>query len=411
MGRDRAGHGLAWPRPPEPAPRDRPVTPFEIFFDVVFVFAITRIMALIGRAPAPVTMAQGLLLLVLLWVAWSSYAWLGNQTRADVGLVRAGFLVAMAALFVAALAMPQAWSPGPGLDGPLLVALAYVLLRMVHLGLYHWAAASVPGLRARIRFFAAVSAAGWLLLVLGALTSGVAHAVLWVLAFVIESGGQRLSYASRGTWPVRSPSHFTERHGLVLIIALGESLSAAGVGAASAVTAPPVLGVALLGLVVAVCLWWLYFERGARTAARTLTEVAGERRDRVAADAYSQTHLLLIIGVIYLAVGIEQVLAHVTEAHRGDHGGARTLTWSATIALYGGAALYLAGRLLFRRLSGQPVRLDQVAVAVLVLLLLPLGRVLPPAAALGVLAALLLAGVLAERVGRARRTDGHPGRP
>ncbi|MET7804665.1 low temperature requirement protein A [Micromonospora chersina] len=377
------------------------MTPFEIFFDLVFVFALTRIMALIGREPTPTTMGQGLILLVLLWFAWSSYTWLGNHTRAEVGVVRGGFLVAMAALFVAALAMPEAWTPGPGLDGPLLVALAYVLLRVVHLALYHWAAAGVPGLRARIRFFAAVSAAGWVPLLLGALLAGAAHAVLWVVAFVVEIGGQRLSYARRGSWPLRSASHFTERHGLVLIIALGESVVAAGVGAASAVTAPPVLGVALVGFAVTVCLWWLYFDRVAPAAAGVLAAATGDRRDRIAADAYSQTHLLLITAVIYLALGIEQVLAHVA----GAHGGGATLSWSASVALYGGAALYLGGRLLFLRLTGQPVPPAQPAVAVLTLLLLPLGVLLPPAAALGVLGLLLLTAVVVERRSGRRPAD------
>ncbi|MGW5666949.1 low temperature requirement protein A [Micromonospora sp. NPDC003776] len=343
---------------------------------------------------------------MLLWFAWSSYAWLGNQTRADVGPVRAGFLVAMAALLVAALAMPQAWTSGPGLDGPLLVASAYVLLRVVHLVLYHWAGAGVPGLRERIRFFAVVSAVGWVPLLLGALVSGAAHAVLWTVAFLVEIGGQRLSYAWRGAWPLRSESHFAERHGLVLIIALGESLSAAGLGAASAVTAPPVLGLAVVGLVVTACLWWLYFVPAAPAAARALTEAAGERRDRVAADAYSQTHLLLITGTVYLAVGIEQVLAQVAEAH--DAG--PRLNWSAATALFGGAVLYLAGRLLFRRLTRQPVRPDQVAVVVAALLLLPLARVLPPAAALILLAVLLVAGVLVERLAGVRRTASAAGR-
>ncbi|MFG3580485.1 low temperature requirement protein A [Micromonospora chersina] len=377
------------------------MTPFEIFFDLVFVFALTRIMALIGPEPTPTTMGQGLILLVLLWFAWSSYTWLGNHTRAEVGVVRGGFLVAMAALFVAALAMPEAWTPGPGLDGPLLVALAYVLLRVVHLALYHWAAAGVPGLRARIRFFAAVSAAGWVPLLLGALLAGAAHAVLWVVAFVVEIGGQRLSYARRGTWPLRSASHFTERHSLVLIIALGESVVAAGVGAASAVTAPPVLGVALVGFAVTVCLWWLYFDRVAPAAAGVLAAATGDRRDRIAADAYSQTHLLLITAVIYLALGIEQVLAHVA----GAHGGGATLSWSASVALYGGAALYLGGRLLFLRLTGQPVPPAQPAVAVLTLLLLPLGVLLPPAAALGVLGLLLLTAVVVERRSGRRPAD------
>ncbi|MEU4480972.1 low temperature requirement protein A [Micromonospora sp. NPDC023966] len=372
------------------------MTPFEIFFDLVFVFALTRIMALVGQRATATSMAQGLILLVLLWFAWSSYTWLGNHTRADVGMVRGGFLVAMAALFVAALAMPEAWTPGPGLDGPLLVALAYVLLRVVHLTLYHRAAGDVPGLRARIRFFAAISAASWVPLVLGALLAGAAHGVLWVAAFVIEIGGQRLSYGRRGTWPLRSASHFTERHGLVLIIALGESLVAAGIGAASAVTAPPVLGVALVGFAVTACLWWLYFGRAGPAAARVLATATGDRRDRIAADAYSQTHLLLISGVIYLALGIEQVLALVAGVHGGD--GHAALTWSGSVALYGGAVLYLGGRLLFLRLTGQPVGPARSAVAVLALLLLPIGVLLPPAAALGLLGLLLLAAVTVERL-------------
>ncbi|NES27542.1 low temperature requirement protein A [Micromonospora terminaliae] len=409
MGRDRTRWRPSWPRPPAPAPAGRRVTPFEIFFDLVFVFALTRIMSLIGRQSTPATMVQGLILLVLLWIAWSSYTWLGNQTRAEVGMVRLGFLVAMAALFVAALAMPEAWTSGPGLDGPLLVALAYVLLRVVHLGLYYWAAAGVPGLRPRIRFFAAVSAAGWVPLLLGALLSGTAHAVLWVVAFVVEIGGQRLSYARRGTWPLRSASHFTERHGLVLIIALGESLVAAGVGAASAVTRPPVLGVALVGFAVTSCLWWLYFDRAGPAAARVLATATGERRDRIASDAYSQTHLLLIIGVIYLSLGVEQVLALVAGGHGEAHDEGATTTWSASVALYGGAALFLGGRLLFLRLTGQPAPPAQRAVVVLVLLLLPLGVLLPPAAALGVLGVVLLTAVAVERLsGRRRTTAGAP---
>ncbi|WP_255540388.1 low temperature requirement protein A [Micromonospora sp. 4G55] len=169
--------------------RDHPATTFEIFFDLVFVFALTRIIAFMGQPPSPQSMARGLLLLVLLWFSWSSYAWLGNQTRADVGVVRAGVLAAMAASFVAALVMPQAWSPGPGPGGPLLLALAYVVLRAVHLALYYWAAAATPGLRARIRVFAAASAAGWLPLVLGALLGGTAQSALWALAFAVEVGG------------------------------------------------------------------------------------------------------------------------------------------------------------------------------------------------------------------------------
>ncbi|WP_431881893.1 low temperature requirement protein A [Micromonospora chalcea] len=391
MGRERVRRR---PRAPRPGPDERRVTPFEIFFDLVFVFALTRIMALIEPHPTPAGMAKGLLLLVLLWVAWLSYTWLGNHTPADVGVVRGGFLVAMAALFLAALAMPQAWTPGPGLDGPLIVVLAYVVLRAVHLTLFHWAAAGDPELRARIRFFACVSAVGWVPLLLGALLDGAAHAALWVLGFAVEVAGQRLSYARRGAWPLRSPTHFAERYGLVLIISLGESVVAAGVGAASAVTEPSVLAVALVGFVVTVCLWWLYFRSTSPEAARALAAAPAARRDRMAADAYSQTHLLLVAGVIYLALGIEQVLEHVADPEAGPR-----LNCSAAVALFGGAAVYLAGRLLFRRLTGQPVGAARLAVAGAALPLAALGTALPPPLALAALAGLLLVAIAVDRRG------------
>lgn len=392
--------------------QDHPATTFEIFFDLVFVFALTRIIAFMGQPPSPQSMAGGLLLLVLLWFSWSSYAWLGNQTPADVGTVRAGVLVAMAALFVAALVMPEAWSSGPGLDAPLLLALAYVVLRVVHLVLYYWSAAATPDLRARIRVFAAASAVGWVPLVLGAVLGGTAQSVLWVLAFAVEVGGQRLAHAFRGGWPLRNPRHFTERHGLVMIIALGESLVAAGVGAGSAVTRPPVLGVALIGLAVAACLWWLYFDHVAPAAGRTLDLATGDRRDRIASDAYSLSHLLLIVGVIYVALGVEEVLTLVAgghgAAHPGGHGAAQaggpgtaptheSMSWPGATALYGGVALFLAGRLLFRWFSVRAPRRAQVALVGLVLVLLPVGRALPAAAALGLLAAVLLVTTVAER--------------
>ncbi|MEH0830113.1 MULTISPECIES: low temperature requirement protein A [unclassified Micromonospora] len=379
--------------------QDHPATTFEIFFDLVFVFALTRIIAFMGQPPSAQSMARGLLLLVLLWFSWSSYAWLGNQTPADVGAIRAGVLVAMAALFVAALVMPEAWSSGRGLDAPLLLALAYLLLRAVHLALYYWSAAATPGLRARIRVFAAVSAVGWLPLVLGAVLGGTAQTVLWVLAFAVEVGGQRLAHAFHGGWPLRNPRHFTERHGLVMIIALGESLVAAGVGAGSAVTRPPVLGVALIGLAVAACLWWLYFDHVAPAAGRTLDLATGDRRDRIASDAYSLSHLLLVVGVIYVALGVEEVLTLVAGGH-GTAPAHESMSWPGATALYGGVALFLAGRLLFLWFSVRTRRRAQVALVGLVLVLLPVGRALPGAAALGLLALVVLVTAVAERLRR-----------
>ncbi|MFB9850329.1 low temperature requirement protein A [Micromonospora andamanensis] len=375
---------------PVPGRGVRAVTPFEIFFDLVFVFTLTRIVAFMGKPPDPVAMGRGLLLLMLLWFAWSGYLWLGNQTRVDRPPVRLLVLAAMAGFFVAALVMPNAWADAPGLDGPLLLALAYVLLRAVHLALYYWA--GEPMLRVRIRRFAVASVLAWLPLLAGAVLGGGAQTWLWALAFLIEIGGQRGVVQSRlGGWPVRSPEYFAERHGLVLIIALGESFLAAGVGVGTMVTKVPVLAGAVIGFILIACLWSIHFDRVGPLAEQALLRATGERRDRVAADAYSLGHLPLIAGVLYTALGFEDVLALISAA---DTSGGEPLEWPGVVALYGGTALYLLGTLLVRYLSGRGARRSHLVIAVVPLLLLPVGRALPALVAIGVLATYLVGVVL-----------------
>ncbi|WP_158603507.1 low temperature requirement protein A [Micromonospora radicis] len=379
------------------------VTPFEIFFDLVFVFTLTRIVAFMGKPPDPVAMGRGLLLLTLLWFAWSGYLWLGNQTRVDVPPIRLLVLVAMAGFFVAALVMPSAWDVGPGLDGPLLLALSYVLLRAVHLALYHWV--GEPVLRLRIRRFAVASVLSWVPLLVGAVLGGWAQTWLWALAFVVETGGQRGVVQNRlGGWPLRSPEYFAERHGLVLIIALGESFLAAGVGVGVMVTRIPVLTAAVIGFVLIASLWSIHFDRVSPVAQQALARARGERRNRIGADVYSLGHLPLIAGVIYTALGFEDVLASVTAA---ESPGGAALGWPGGVALYGGTALYLLGSLLVRYLSGCGTRVNHLAVAVVPLLLLPVGRAVPALAAIGLLTAYLVGlAVLPRRSPAGRRPAG-----
>ncbi|MBQ1023555.1 low temperature requirement protein A [Micromonospora sp. C95] len=383
-----------------PTGRDVPtVTPFEIFFDLVFVFTLTRIVAFMGKPPDPVAMGRGLLLLMLLWFAWSGYLWLGNQTRVDRPPVRVLVLAAMAGFFVAALVMPGAWDSAPGLDGPLVLALSYVLLRAIHLALYHWA--GEPVLRRRIRRFAVASVLAWVPLLVGAVLGGWAQTWLWVLAFLVEIGGQRGVVQSRlGGWPVRSPEYFAERHGLVLIIALGESFLAAGVGVGTMVTKLPVLAGAVVGFVLIACLWLVHFDRVSPLAERALLRASGERRDRIGADVYSLGHLPLIAGVIYTALGFEDVLALISA---GGRPAGEPLEWPGAVALYGGSALYLLGTLLVRYLSGRGIRTSQLVVAVVPLLLLPVGLALPALLAIGLLTTYLVGVVLLPETPRGGR--------
>jgi low temperature requirement protein LtrA len=376
-------------------------TTFEIFFDLVFVFALTRITAFMAQEPTPTSLAQGLLLLLWFWYAWTCYTWLGNRARADVGPIRAGTTVAMAAIFVAALVIPDAWRHGSEpVDASLTLALAYLVVRALHLALYFHSAAGNRRSRRQVLRFAIPTALAWAPLILGALFGGTTQTLLWAVAFVIDYGGGRIA-AGFSQWEIRSPSHFTERHGLVLIIALGESLISVGAGAGSAVTRVPVLVAGLLGFTTAVCLWWLYFDKAAPAAAQQLASAPGDarRRQRLASDAYALAHLPLIAGIIYLALGIHEVLAQVAHAQPGHTAGV-PLDWPSTVALYGGAVLYLIGRYLFLRLavgSTSPAQLVAIGAA---LVLLPVSRILPALPALGLLTVLLTALACYERLSR-----------
>ena len=384
------------------------VIPFEIFFDLIFVFTLTRIVAFMGKPPDPVAMGRGLLLLMMLWLAWSGYLWLGNQTRVDLPPVRLAVLTAMAGLFVAALVMPAAWTEGPGLDGPMLLALSYVLLRAVPLTFYYWV--SGPVLRSRLRGFTAASVLAWVPLLIGARYGGWVQTGLWALAFAIEIGGYRGVVQTRlGGWPLHSPDYFVERHGLILIIALGESFLAAGVGVGvgAVVTRPPVLAAAVIGFVLIACLFAVHFDRVSPVAQQALLRAHDEQRDRIAMDAYSLGHLPLLAGVIYTALGFENVLALLSA---GDEPGGQPLGWPGAVALYGGTSLYLLSTLLVRRLSGCDGRFVHLVVSVVPLLALPVGRSLPALAAIGLLAAYMVAVAMLPRMESAPTAQRH-GRP
>jgi low temperature requirement protein LtrA len=386
----------SFPSPPVLTEETHRATDFELFFDLVFIFALTRVTLFMAQSPTPITLGRGLLLLLGLWMSWTTYTWLSNHARADVGLIRAGTLVAMAAILVAALVIPDAWRySGRMVDARLTLVLAYIVLRAVGLALFSHAATGDRRLRTTLRLFATTTTVAWIPLIFGAVFGATAQTFLWATAFVIDFTGGFIASEFSG-WRLRSPSHFTERHGMVLIIALGESLLSVGVGVGLAVTHWPVLVAALLGLAISVCLWWLYFVNPAPAAGVALARVPGDRRGHAGSDAYTLTHFMVIAGVVYLALGMEQVVGQMTQNQPG-HGVEDRLGWSSTVALYGGVILYLAGRLLFLRLSIRSTPSAQLVAIGVALLLLPAARILPALAALGLLTAFLVALVGYER--------------
>ncbi len=241
------------------------VKPLELFFDLVFVFAITQVTSLMFHNSTWPGIGHGMLALAMLWWAWVAYSWLTNEIDPEEGAVRLAMFAAMAAMLVASLATPRAF----GADG-LVFALAYITVRVLHLVLY----ATVPGdgdVRAAVLRIAPTSLfAGALLVIAGAL-GGAARDPLWVAALLIDLGG--VYRAGVGGWRV-SAGHFAERHGLIVLIALGESIVAVGAVRGVALGARAV-AVAVLGIALAGALWWIYFDVVALVAERKLRSLTG----------------------------------------------------------------------------------------------------------------------------------------
>jgi hypothetical protein len=243
-----------------PASEDHRPTTFELFFDLVYVFAATQVTGYMAHEHSGHGVVQGLLLLALLWWTWSAYAWLGNQARVDEGVLRVGMAVAMAAIFVVALTIPEAWHDAPGgLDGPLVLVGAYLLVRCAHFVLYTVAATGDRELRHQLAISSAPLLASAALLVPGVLLGGWPQTLLFAGALLVDWVGVYLT-ARQGSWRLRSPGYWTERHGLFIILALGESVVAIGAGAAQKPISAPLLLAAVLGVAAAVGLWWLYFD-------------------------------------------------------------------------------------------------------------------------------------------------------
>jgi low temperature requirement protein LtrA len=369
------------------------VTTLELLFDLVFVFALTQVTAFLAEDVSLRQALRGLVLLALLWFAWCSYAWLGNQAKADEGVVRAGMVTAMGAVLVAALALPEAWDDeGGGVSAPLVVAGALAVVRLVHLAVYWVAAGEDHALRRTLSVTAVPVGAAAALLVAGALAGGPAQTALWALALAVDYTGIYV-VARRAAWRLPSARHFAERHGLIIIVALGESIVAIGVGIGGRAVTVPVLAAAVLGLAVSVALWWLYFDVVSLVAERVLAGTTGAARADLARDSYTYLHFPMVVGIVYLALGLKKVLEYVA-----DHPLSDPLKGVALAALYGGVTLYLLGHVAFRLRNVGSVNWPRVGVALALLALIPAAAQLPAIAALALLAAVLVGLVAFEAV-------------
>ena len=365
------------------------VTTFELFFDLVYVFAATQVTGYMAHAHTAHGVLQGLLILALLWWTWSGYAWLGNHAHADEGILRAGMVVAMAAIFVVALTIPEAWHDAEGgLDGPVVLVCAYIVVRAVHLTVYTVAAAGDAGLRHQLAITWIPAGAGAVLLLVGAMRGGWQQTVFFAVALVVDWAGTYVTSMRGGGWRLPSPAHWTERHGLFMILAIGESVVAIGVGAAQLPVSASLLVGAVLGVGLAVCLWWLYFDIVSIAAERSLAEATGVARVRLAIDAYTYLHFPMVVGVIVTALGVEVALAHV---HDGEG-----LGWFGAAAMFGGLVTYLAGHLAFKRRLHNALSIPRLATAGVLVVAVPVAAALTPVAALATVVGILVALVAVE---------------
>jgi low temperature requirement protein LtrA len=339
------------------------VTPRELFFDLVFVFAFTQVTTLLAHDPTFAGIGRGVLVLGALWWPWTAYAWLTNTVDPEEGFIGAALLVALIAMFLAALAVPGVFG-----DDGLLFGAAFLVVVAMHLALYTLAGRGNRDLLVAVLRLAPWTLLGATLILVAGFADG-ARTWLWVAALVCTYVGAGMS-GSTG-WRV-FPSHLAERYGLVLIIALGEAFVAIGIGVTGIGLGE--VAAAILGLLVATSFWLAYFDFFSIRGERMLTDLRGPDRVALARDLYAYAHLPMIVGIVLFAFAMKTIVGHVGEE----------LDWVPAFALCGGSALYLLTFSAVRTRVERRVALSRgrFMAALVLLLVLPLATEVPAIAAL-----------------------------
>ncbi|HEY8083406.1 MAG TPA: low temperature requirement protein A [Solirubrobacterales bacterium] len=354
------------------------VTPLELFFDLVFVLALTQCTALMAHHPTWDGLAQGLLVLGVLWWTWVGYAWLTSVVDPEEGAVRLVIFGAIAALLLVSLCVPEAFD-----SLALAFALIYGVVRTAHIALFMLASPEDDALRHSVLGLAASTMVAVALLATASFFDGFAQGALWALALFLDMAGPYF-FGSEG-WKL-VPGHFAERHGLIIIIALGESIVAIGVGAAGSLT----LGIgaaAILGVALTAAMWWTYFDIVAIVAGRRLVEAEpGKVQNEMARDSYSFLHLPMIAGIVLVALGLKKTIGHFDEH----------LDVVLAFALLGGLALYLLGHVAFRYRHIKTINRQRLLLAIVLLILIPVGVELPALATLAIACLLIWAMIAYE---------------
>ncbi|WP_330227990.1 low temperature requirement protein A [Nocardia sp. NBC_00508] len=379
----------------QPVAEGASVTQLELFFDLVLVFAFTMVTGLAAEETSAKNILRALLVLAVMWWLWIAYSWLGNLVRADEGIARIATFAAMGGAFLAALTIPEAFDDkAGGWFGPLVFAIAYLIVRLVHVGMFWLASSEDSQLRNQVLRWALGSIGiGTTLLVVAAMTSGVAQIALWIAAIA----GDYLWTLFAGTdWRLNSANHFVERYGLIIIVALGESIVSIGIGVAGLPISWPIALGSILGLAVSGLLWWAYFDVAALSVEHELVRAEGTRQIKIAQGSYTFWHFPMIVGIIAISLGLKKVLYYVGDS--SHHTLKDALYGIPLYSLYGGVVLYLIALVGFKHYATGVVTVPRVVAAAVLLALIPLACALPALASLSLLFVVLIGLIAWETV-------------
>ena len=376
------------------------VSPVELFFDLVYVFAIDHVATVVG-GKAEVGVVRGGLILALLWWVWVGYAWLGNQVLMDQRFMQLTLLGAVVILFLVGAAIPEAFADRPGgPSGPLVLVGSYLAARMLH------AAALWRGSDRAVRWRRVLEVATPAVIASTLLACAVfvprqlftdrlwialGQDTFWLLAIAVEYG---TGFAVMRGWPVRSAALWSERHQLIVIVALGEAFIGLGLGGVGIPLSAVLILVSVVGIVIIAALWWAYFEVLVPAGELALRRSSGPARAALARDAYSLLHLPILAGIVLFALGVEKTLD--VAKHLEEKGTGARLDHVSLGELYGGVVVFLLGVLAFQwQVMGRVSRL-RVGTAGLLAALAVIGSFLPALVAFGVLAAVAVGLVAVE---------------
>ncbi len=379
---EHAGDRRDPPGPPEPdaapAARDDPVervTSLELFFDLVFVFTITQLSSLLVEHLAWRSLWHVVVMLGLIFWMYDGYAWLTNAVAAEGPRRQALLIAAMAAYLVLAIAIPDAFA-GTGLT----FGIAYLVIIVVHAVLY--VASASQSSAAAMRALAPANLAAAVAVLISGAVGGTAQELVWTAVVLL------LWFATRaGEGFEIGPAHFVERHGLLVLIAIGESVVATGIGARNLTIDLRLVVTAVLGLLLSAGLWWTYFGEGQERVEQAFRAATGPARVRLAFVGFGYAHAAMLLGVVLAAVGLRTAVA------RPD----LPLSTGHALTLAGGSALFVAAAAWFRSLLGLRRWRGRGLAGLLILLALPVGTEVSALAGLAATVVLLFAAVRLER--------------